>query len=338
MPHIVDVHTHFFEPGLARELGAEDVMTVEPAGENVLATYKGVPAIGYADMWNFEKQLQVNERAGITKRLISSPFELEVFSTETDVPSLEIAKRVNDRIAATVDRAPDRLWGLGAVCAVDSAHIGEAERCLSVLRFKGVMCTTSWDGRFLDGEESYPFWEWAESEGVVVFLHPPRLPIGHAQQMDQYKLEETVGRPFDTAMCVARLILAGVFDRYPGLKILVAHMGGGLMTVAGRLDFAYRLGFVGMPERAIAKCTKLPSQYFRDNLWVDTMGFWAPNVKQIVEVFGVDRVLFGTDYGPVPIDPKEHVDIVNSIGLSDEDNEKIFWKNADSLYGLNLAA
>ncbi len=67
-------------------------------------------------------------------------------------------------------------------------------------------------------------------------------------------------------------------------------------------------------------------------LHVDTMGFWAPHVREAVEVFGADRVMFGTDYGPVPIDPKEHIDIVNALAISEADKEKILWRNAASVF------
>jgi len=152
--------------------------------------------------------------------------------------------------------------------------------------------------------------------------------------MNQYKLDELVGRPFDTAMALARMILSGLFDRYPGLKIAVAHMGGGLLPVIGRLDFGWRLGCYGMPEDAQIRCARRPSEYLA-LLHVDTMGFWAPHVRETVEVFGVDRVMFGTDYGPVPIDPGEHIDIVNGLVISATDKEKILWRNAARFFSLD---
>jgi predicted TIM-barrel fold metal-dependent hydrolase len=137
-------------------------------------------------------------------------------------------------------------------------------------------------------------------------------------------------------MALARMILSGLFDRYPRLKLVVAHMGGGLLPCMGRLDFGWRLGCEGMPERAVMRCKELPSSYLK-RFSVDTMGFWAPHVREAIEVFGVDRVMFGTDYGPVPLDPKEHVDIVKALPLSDADKEKIFWRNAAAFFNLRVA-
>jgi predicted TIM-barrel fold metal-dependent hydrolase len=67
------------------------------------------------------------------------------------------------------------------------------------------------------------------------------------------------------------------------------------------------------------------------------MGIWGPHLKEAVEVFGPDRVMFGTDYGPVPIDPKEHVDLVEELKLSAADKEKIYWRNADEFFGLGMS-
>jgi predicted TIM-barrel fold metal-dependent hydrolase len=68
------------------------------------------------------------------------------------------------------------------------------------------------------------------------------------------------------------------------------------------------------------------------------MGLWGPHVKEVVEVFGADRVFFGTDYGPVPIDPSEHIAIVEELDISAEDKEKIYWKNANEFFNLGLSA
>ena len=337
MAEIVDVHTHFGLNAVGKKLGIEgDIYKSVRVGRNIVSSYRGLPAVGYAEISDFETQMETNEKAGVTKRLMSSGFTAETFSHETTKPSAEVAKVVNEEMAAVVARAPDRLYGIGTANALDPANVRESERAMTQLGFKGICCTTSWHGRYLDNEEAFPFWEWAEGTGTPIFLHPPRVPIGHTQQMDQYKLDELVGRPFDTAMSLARMILSGLFDRFPALQLCVAHMGGGLLPVMGRLDFGWRLGCEGMPERAKIKCKELPSTYLRRNIHVDTMGFWGPHVREAIEVFGADRVMFGTDYGPVPLDPREHIDIVKSMGLSKADEDKVFWKNASAFFRLGL--
>jgi predicted TIM-barrel fold metal-dependent hydrolase len=332
---IIDIHTHCSPRTQSDPFGVAEVLRGTPIGKNAVTNYRGLPAVSYHDMWDFELQQEVCAKAGISGRIISNPFAAEVMTAISQKSALDVVKHVNDQTAAVVARARSN-WGLGTLNPLDASHTTEGERCLGPLGFKGLLITSSWHGRFVDGEDAFAFWEWAQDQQVPLFIHPPRVPIGHDQQMDQYKLDELVGRPFDTAMALARMILSGLFDRFPRLKIVVAHMGGGLLPVMGRLDFGWRLGCDGMPERAVIRCKELPSSYLA-KLSVDTMGFWAPHMREAVEVFGVDRVLFGTDYGPVPIDPNEHIDIVNALAISQADKEKILWRNAARFFNLEVA-
>lgn len=340
MPHIIDIHTHCAPRQREDPFGVAAIMRGTPIGRNTLTNYRDLPAIGHWEMTDFDHQQEVCAKAGITGRLMSTPFTAEIVTAESTTLALDIVRYGNDQIAALIARAPSttpiRLWSLGTVNPLDKSQIAEGERCLGRLGFKGLLINSSWHGRFIDGEEAYPFWEWAEHARVPLFIHPVRVPIGADRQMDQYKLDEIVGRPFDTAMALARMILSGLFDRFPRLKICVAHMGGGLLPVMGRLDFGWRLGSDGMPERAKMRCQRLPSEYLK-LLHVDTMGFWAPHVREAVEVFGAGRVMFGTDYGPVPLDPKEHIDIVKGLGLSAAEEEKILWRNAAAFFNLDVA-
>jgi len=333
---IVDIHTHCSPRVAGDPFGVADAMRGTPVGKNTVTNFRGLPAVSYHEMYDFDLQQEVCAKAGVTGRLISTPFAAEAIAWVSKSPAIDIVKAINDQIAAIVTRSP-KNWGLGTLNPLDRSHIAEGERCLGPLGFKGLLITSSWHGRFLDGEEAFAFWEWAQDQQVPVFIHPPRVPIGHDQQMNQFKLDELVGRPFDTAMALARMILSGLLDRYPRLKIVVAHMGGGLLPVMGRLDFGWRLGCDGMPDPAVIRCQDLPSSYL-DRLSVDTMGFWAPHVREAVEVFGAERVMFGTDYGPVPLDPREHIDIVNGLAIPPADKEKILWRNAARFFNLDIAA
>ncbi len=340
MAPIIDIHTHCTPRSREDPFGVAAIMRGTPAGKNTLLMYRGLPAIGHWEMGDFEFQQRACAKAGLTGRIMSSPFTAEIVTAETPRPAIEVVKYGNDQIAALIASAaksPVALWGMGTINPLDKSQIAEGERCMGPLGFKGLLINSSWHGSFIDHEDSFPFWEWAQHKQVPLFIHPVRVPIGSDRQMDQYKLDEIVGRPFDTAMALARMILSGLFDRFPRLKICVAHMGGGLLPVMGRLDFGWRLGDEGMPERARMRCKDLPSSYLR-HLHVDTMGFWAPHVREAVEVFGAGRVMFGTDYGPVPIDPQEHVDIVKGLGLSAEDTEKILWRNAAAFFNLGVTA
>ncbi|HVA14703.1 MAG TPA: amidohydrolase family protein [Stellaceae bacterium] len=338
MVQIVDIHTHCSVPDRSDPLGVGAFMRGTAVGRNSYNDFRGLPSISYYELTDFDLQQEVSHKAGIARRLMSNPFGAEVLVALSKKSAGDVIKHNNDQIAALVERSKGTTWGLGVANPLDASLVKDAEKCMTEMRFKGLMINSSWQGKFIDTEESFPFWEWAEAQQVPLFLHPVRVPIGHEQQMDQYKLDELVGRPFDTAMCLARMILSGLFDRYPRLKIVVAHMGGGLLPVMGRLNFGWRLGSDGMPDRAKIKCQRLPSDYLRAHLHVDTMGIWGPHLREAVEVFGPDRVMFGTDYGPVPIDPKEHIDLVEELALTPAEKEKIYWKNANAFFDLGMSA
>ena len=105
--------------------------------------------------------------------------------------------------------------------------------------------------------------------------------------------------------------------------------------VLPRLQFCHRLGYDGMPGFQVAKNVNEPVEYIKRNFWADTMGFDPAGIKHAIEVFGIDHMLLGTDFGPIPASPKEHIDIIcNDIGLSEEDQKKILGLNAKQLFDL----
>ena len=155
--------------------------------------------------------------------------------------------------------------------------------------------------------------------------------------MQQYRLIEAVGRPFDTALSAARMIYSGVFDKYPKLKVLFVHMGGALAPVVCRLDWNWDLNYKGItnpPIHKVDKNLRKPSEYFKSNIYVDTMGPSAMCLRAAIEMCGIDRVLFGTDFGPVPINPKVHIDLVNDTITDAVHRNKIFSTNALALFRL----
>ena len=336
---IIDVHRHCVASPFSTKMGrvARTVLRLRAGlherGVCATVTVKGITSILYPELMDIDRQIQEQDQAGITISLLSFSMSLEMFSQVFLLPAQEIAKRLNDATAALVARYPTKLNFLLMVNPFRQSSIGECERCCKEYDAKGISIGSSWQGKFLDSPQLNAFWEYVEASGMAIFIHPPLVPIGY-RQMDLYKLEEVVGRPFDTTMTVGRMIYAGVFDRYPGLKIVLPHMGGGLPNVIGRLDFAYRLGYEGLPAGQAAHCERKPSEYLKSNLYVDTMGFSPTGIKQCIELFGVERVLFGTDYAAVPISPREHIDIVKSLGLSREAEARIFWKNANDLFKL----
>ena len=173
---------------------------------------------------------------------------------------------------------------------------------------------------------------------IVVHIHPPMLSLGHEALM-QYRLNEAVGRPFDSTVNGARMIGSGVFDRHPKLQVLIVHMGGELASVLGRLEFTWRLNYKGIrnpPAGRPYTNQRPPSDYFKTNILVDCMGFNPIGLRAAVGMCGVDRVVFGSDYGPIPYGIKEHVQIVEDVLPSSTERQQVFWKTSNRVFRLGL--
>ncbi|MCA9179978.1 MAG: amidohydrolase family protein, partial [Planctomycetales bacterium] len=318
---IIDVHSHVLldvDDGWMAKSGM-----LRPLGDgNALLQIRGIPMIAAEDLLSPEKQAHEAELAGLSLRIISSVEAIHLLSTCAGRQTLDVARRTNDAMAKLVHENHGRLIAMASVNPFEGSHVSELERAVDQLGLKGVCIPTSWDRLYLDSNLALPFFECAQALELAVFVHPPLLPIGY-DAMEEYRLAEVVGRVFDTTLSIARMIYAGIFDRFPKLKVIVPHMGAGLMGVMGRLDMGYRLGYQGHAAYQAAACERKPSEYL-DNLYVDTMGFWPSMMKQLLEVFGADRILFGSDYPAVAISPTEHITLIESLQLSDFEKNAIF--------------
>jgi aminocarboxymuconate-semialdehyde decarboxylase len=338
---IVDIHRHCIPDTsgiLAGLMGsiAEMRMNMVETKEISSDTVKGITSIIYPEMKEIDAQVRCQDEAGVTLSILSFSMGLETLCQALYfVPDAVVTRQFNDACAEMVSRYPGKLAFMIAVNPFDRSAIAECQRCFKAYNAKGISIGTSWNANFLDDELLEPLWEYAQEQDAAIFLHPPLVPIAYPQ-MNAYRLEEMIGRPFDTTLTVVRMIYSGVFDRHPGLKIVLPHMGAALPNLAGRLDFGYRLGYKGLPDGQAAVCRKKPSAYFRTNLYVDTMGFSQLGVRYAIETFGMDNVLFGTDYAAVSISQREHVEIIRTLNLSKTDEAKVLWKNADKIFKLRL--
>lgn len=285
-----------------------------------------------------EDQIQETDEAGVTISLLSFSMGLEMFSESVPEEKMDQwTQDWNDCFAKTVALYPDKLAFMAMVSPFSKNSIKECERCFNELGAKGINLGSTWRGKFFDSETIEPFWEYVQSKNEPIYMHPPYKPIGHEQmEGNLYELWEAIGRPFDTCVSVSRLICSGVFDRYPSLQLVLPHMGDGLLALINRLDFRYELGGYICMGNPVKKpiCKEKPSHYLTKNINVDIMGFSAIGIRQCIEMLGIDRVVFGSDYPFVEANPKAHIDIINGMDLSQEDRNKIFWKNAAKLFKL----
>jgi aminocarboxymuconate-semialdehyde decarboxylase len=237
--------------------------------------------------------------------------------------TIEFSKSVNDELAEAVAESPDRFEGLGNLPLQDTdASVRELNRAMTELGLKGILVASHVGGRRWDDASLFPVLEEAERTGAFILIHPFNNRVANMGLMPRYHLINLIGNPMETTVAAASLILGGVMDRLPKLKVCLSHAGGYLPFAAGRFDHAFSArGDVS------DKANKLPSDYLRA-FYYDCISHSDDGLKFVVEQVGVDRILVGTDF---PADmglEKPHDFLVRQEYISDADRKKIESENA----------
>jgi predicted TIM-barrel fold metal-dependent hydrolase len=275
-------------------------------------------------------RLKEMDEAGIDVQVLShqSPSGQKL-PADVAVP---VTRRANDRLAAIIAAHPTRFAGFAALpTAHPEAAADELERSVTELGLKGAMIHGLADGHFVDGKRFWPIFARAEKLDVPIYLHPA---VPHPQVMDAYYkdyaqdfptvIRAAWGYTVETATQAIRLVLSGVFEAHPKLKIILGHLGETLPFLVWRIDHALsRPGQKSVSFRDV----------FCNNFWITTSGnFSDPALLCCVMEMGVDRILFAVDYPFVSNPPSTRW--MESVPLSDADKAKILSGNAQRLLRL----
>jgi aminocarboxymuconate-semialdehyde decarboxylase len=219
----------------------------------------------------------------------------------------------------------------GPVC------LKELERAIRDLRLKGVLINSSHKGHYPDDDEARGFWELVQDLDIPVMIHPPHVGFGE-ERMTDYRLASSVGRPADLCLALSRLIVRGVLEDFPRLKIVGSHGGGGICEVIGRLDYAYELQdeafFLG--SYAPMKIKQPPSHYLK-MMHFDSVTYHAPAARLVLDTVGADHLLYGSDAPPLTSLKPRAIKLIEDLDLPSRDREAVFWRNAARLLKLPAA-
>ena len=270
------------------------------------------------------------DRLGIDMQLLllTAP-GVQVFAADT---ATALARDSNDQLAESIAKHPQRLAGLAAVAPQDPGNSAkEIERAMTRLNLNGIVINSHTKGEFLDDQKFWEILEAAEAHNAPLYIHPRNHATAMLQPYLDRRLEAGIlGFAADVALHTVAMITAGVFDRFPNLKLVIGHAGEGIPYMLYRIDYMQRVVREG---RGALTLKQRPSDYMKENVYITSSGMaWEPAIKFAQSTLGVDRVLYAMDY-PYQADPAEVI-ALDDLDISDADKKMFFQTNAERVFGL----
>lgn len=280
-----------------------------------------------------ERRLKDMDDTGIDVQILSltSP-GVQIFDAGT---ATSLAQLANDQLADAIKRHPTRFAGLVAVAPQDPQQAAqELERGIQKLGLKGVIINSHTRGEYMDDEKYWDIFAAAEALNAPVYIHPNTPSPGLIQPFLEKGLEGAVyGFSVEVALHVLRLIVSGVFDRFPKLQVVIGHMGEALPFWLSRLDYMYLASVQANRYTHLKPVQRKPSDYIKENIYITTSGMpWEPALLFTQSVVGIDRVMYAMDY-PYQFVADE-VRAMDNVPLNDADKKKLFQTNAEKVFAL----
>lgn len=325
MAPVVDVHTHIYPPAYVSLLrsrtavpymrtfsdnpSAGERLVILPSEDAAISTARGRP-IG-PEYYEEEEKIKFMDKHHIDISVISLANPWLDWCDASEAAS--VAVQINDDVEKVCSRHPGRLYAFGTLplSAGADAVVAEIKRLTTLDHFRGVIIGTSGLGNGLDDPALEPIWAALQETKQLIFLHPhyglPASVYGDRAAEYGHVLPLALGFPLETTIAITRAILSGVFDHFPGLEMLLAHSGGTLPFLAGRIESCIA------HDGHLKKANKIKGRrsiwdILKKNIYLDAVVYGEAGLKAAIEASGKDRLMFGTDH---PFFPP----------LEDEDNE-----------------
>ena len=326
----VDLHCHVYVPAAEEAVGDAFEMEMDFlfrfANEATREVNRRQAQEIYSKLTSVETRLADMDDMAIDIQAVSPAPLQYYYGLEPDLGRTS-AQIINDHIAEIVDAHPDRFVGLGTVPMQEPDFaIAELDRAVRELGMRGVEICTSVAGEELSEDRFRKFFAKAEELDTLIFLHPNGFSDG--DRLRDHYFTNVIGNPLDTTVAVSHLIFGGVLDAYPNLKICVAHGGGFLPAYSGRIDHAH-----ASREDCRLRIQEKPTSYLR-RLYFDTVVFTEHQLEYLVNLYGSDHIVLGTDY-PYDMGMDDPVGFVDGAdALTADDKAAIVGGNAAQLLGI----
>jgi aminocarboxymuconate-semialdehyde decarboxylase len=325
----VDIHCHFLNKDAAAKMAPLNPAQYEPQIKFANALTREVNVKQMQErgpkLSTIELRLADMDRMGVDIQAVSPAPQQTYYWAEAGL-GLEVSRMINDRLAEIVAQYPDRFVGLGTVPLQNvGLAVTELERCVRQLGLRGVEINPNVAGRELTDPALNldRFFAKARELDIVIFMHPTGFTQGE-RLMDHY-FNNLIGNPLDTTVGTSHLIFGGVMERHPGLKIVLPHAGGFLGHYWARMDHGWR---ARADCRTVIK--KAPTTYLK-KFFFDTITFDPEMLRNLIDKFGPQQVLLGTDY-PFDMGEEDPVGLINSVPrLKPAEREMIMGRTAAKL-------
>ena len=373
MPPLVDIHTHVYPPSYISLLASRTTVPYihhpEPTSSSptppprlIILPSDDDPSIPLAQRGrpvdssysSVTKKLAFMSQHRISTSVISlaNPW-LDFLPSNT---ALSTAQSINNDMAALCAAHPGKLFAFGTLplSAPTEDIIVEIKRLASIPEIKGLILGTSGLGKGLDDARMEPLWAAIQEHRLLIFLHPhyglPSEVFGPVQHDSGHVLPLALGFPMETTIAFTRMYLAGVFDRHRELKVLLAHAGGTVPFLAGRLESCVLHERAFLDEHGRLKERRGIWEVLKKNIWLDGVVYSAAGIKAAVNVVGKERVVWGTDHPFFPPitggedggdweSVKTNVEAVREAFQKDEEGAQgVLARNAIELLGLDTKA
>ena len=332
-PKTIDVHTHVEFAGtfdiLKKRYSEEEMFNqfvVAVTGRRSAELNRGIVAGVRDALRDPQKKIRDMDEKGIGLSVLSStPFAF--FYEVEEALAVELARFQNDRLSEMVKRNPDRFAAMATLpLQVPGEALKELERAVQKLGLRGVEIGSHVGRRELGDEVFGPIYKALEDLDMPIFIHPHH--VAGLDRLLEYYLNNLIGNPLDTTIAAANLIFSGMLEKYPRLKIILAHAGGQLPYIIGRMEHGYQV----RPE-CKDKVHKPPMAFFK-NFYFDIITHNPDALRYLISFAGSDHVLLGSDY-PYDMGDLDPVQTVSQLpGIRAKDRQKILRENAIALFGL----
>jgi aminocarboxymuconate-semialdehyde decarboxylase len=327
----IDIHAHIVVPQAAAHAGPHLDMSRVPLAHFADAHVKEVNAIQDRDratiMTTTDQRLRDLDKMGIDIQVIAPVPGQCYYAVDAKIAAVA-HKLANEGVAEFVSRKPDRFVGLGVVTLQEpEIAVKDLEYAMS-LGHKGVQILTNVDGQELSDAKFRPFFARAEQLGAFIMMHPNGFT--HGERFKQFYFNNVIGNPLETTLALHNLIFTGTLARFPDLKLMAVHGGGYLPAYSGRIDHAW-----GAREDSHGPIPLPPTTYLRQ-VYLDTVVFSYHQLAYMLNVFGPDRIVMGTDY---PFDMAEYNPIGHIAGVDGMDDttlRALTGGNAARVLGLQV--